>query len=98
MVTFDWRMLPGTMTGRHIIGAIELSSAIKSTSPRSSHLNFLFAGNLRQSLIASFSPGKSGASPAAPPGLDGGPPIAGGVPDGGAGGVAPGSVRVPMGG
>ncbi len=60
MVTLDCRIEPGTIIGRHIMGAIELSSAIKSTSPRSSHLNFLPGGYLWHSLSASCSPGNSG--------------------------------------
>ena len=52
---------PGTMIGRHIIGAIELSSAMRSTSPRSSHLNFLFGGYFLHSRSASCSPGSGGA-------------------------------------
>src|ERR1700761_3333871 len=60
MVTFDWRIEPGTIIGRHIMGAIELSSVIRSTSPRSSHLKRLFGGYLWHSLSASCSPGNSG--------------------------------------
>src|SRR3954469_255499 len=62
MVTLVWRMLPGTMKGRHSIGDIELSRVIRSISPRSSHLNFLLGGYLRHSCVASFSPGSAGAA------------------------------------
>src|ERR1700744_6710592 len=51
------------MIGRHIIGAIELSSAMRSTSPRSSHLKRLFCGYFLHSRSASCSPGSGGAFP-----------------------------------
>src|SRR2546423_15093029 len=56
MVTLRLGMLDGTMNGRHSIGEMVLSMVIRSTSPRSSHLNFLPAGYFLQS-VASFSPG-----------------------------------------
>src|SRR2546423_15719104 len=88
MVTLDWRIAPGTMIGRHIIGAIELSSAMRSTSPRSSHLNFLFVGYFLHSRSASCSPGNGGGIAPPPGGIAGGggsgggaaPPREGGVP------------------
>src|SRR5260370_42343676 len=80
------------MIGRHSIGEIELSSIIKSTSPRSSHLNFLLGGYFLHSLSASASPGRSGSAGGA-----GGAGVAGGAGKGvaGAGGA---TVRVPVGG
>src|SRR4051812_46401146 len=95
IVTFDWRIDPGTMIGRHIIGAIELSSAMRSTSPRSSHLNFLFCGYFLHSRSASCSPGSGGALGSAGPPADVGGVAGGAVTGVGGGGVAP---RVPVGG
>src|SRR5689334_12217309 len=69
------------MIGRHIIGEIELSSAIRSTSPRSSHLNFLFAGYFLHSRSASCSPGNGGVVVPAVPGVGGTAVVdGGGVP------------------
>src|SRR5438552_1315938 len=94
MVTFDWRMLPGTMNGLHSIGDIALSSVIRSISPRSSHLNFLPEGNFLHSCSASFSPGSIGVVSVAPRVPDGGAavgPVVPGPPPGGVPGpVAPG--------
>src|SRR3954466_15887530 len=85
------------MIGRHIIGAIELSSAIKSTSPRSSHLNFLFDGYFLHSRSASCSPGSGGAlgPGGAPTVVDG---AVGGAAGSGAGRGTVGEPRVPVGG
>src|SRR4051812_16620881 len=102
MVTLDWRIEPGTMMGRHIIGPIELSSAMRSTSPRSSQRKRLFAGYLLH-LSASVSPGSSGAA-AAPPAVAPLAPVGGvgvGVAAAGGGGSEPGGTepgRVPVGG
>src|SRR5258708_7627063 len=71
-------MLPGTMNGRHSISVIELSSVIKSTSPRTDHLNFLLAGNFLHSLRASASPGSGGSFAAGAGAAGGGPGAAGG--------------------
>src|SRR5439155_20503062 len=96
MVTLDWRIAPGTMIGRHIIGAIEFKSAMRSTSPRSSHLNFLFAGYFLHSRSASCSPGKGGVVGVAPAlGVAGGGGSGGGAAPPGEVGVPP---RVPAGG
>src|SRR3954471_20031834 len=98
IVTFDWRIDPGTMIGRHIIGEIELSSAMRSTSPRSSHLNFLFDGYFLHSRSASCSPGKGGVVPVVP-GVGGGGGGTFTVPDGPAVPELPAvPVRVPVGG
>src|SRR5439155_8969985 len=97
MVTLDWRIAPGTMIGRHIIGAIEFKSAMRSTSPRSSHLNFLFAGYFLHSRSASCSPGSGGVVGVAPPTVvvEGGAGSGGGAAPPGEVGVPP---RVPVGG
>src|SRR5438094_562863 len=88
------------MIGRHIIGAIELRRAMRSTSPRSSHLNFLFDGYFLHSRSASCSPGSGGVVAVAPdgvPGVGGGgtlmPPGVPAVPE-----LPAVPVRVPVGG
>src|SRR5581483_2543009 len=89
-------MLPGTMNGRHSISVIELSSVIKSTSPRTDHLNFLLAGNFLHSLSASASPGSGGSLAAGAVAAGGGPGAAGG--GGGKAAGAPGRAAVAGGG
>src|SRR5688572_23582082 len=101
IVTFDWRTLAGMMNGRQSIGEMALSIVIRSTSPRSSHLNFLLLGNFLQSCTASRSPGSvtapgaAGAASAA-----GAPGAAAGAGAGAAGaagvaGAAPGGLATP---
>jgi hypothetical protein len=85
-------MFDGTMNGRHNIGEMVFNIVIKSTSPRSSHLNFLPGGYFRQS-VASFSPGTPGSAAAGAGGA------AGAAAGAAAGGVAGGGVAgAPLGG